>query len=248
MSTSSTWASDRIEAIKRPEASQVSVIVPGVELRPMAGGHNGARGLFTGLLSLAPGAIVSLLRAAGHRGAGRAGGRGGPRRRGSAIPPRAARRRRRDAAAAATAGEPLRRSARRAPRRAGVGRPPSRAGSTAGSSRSSSRPARRAGRGPSGSAATPSAPTFELAPHALFQDLYNAELGSRGICGGYGLFEPGAGSPAIATSSTSRSPSCREPPPASSKAGVTSCRAAPPPWSPRAVATTSSTSPSSPWP
>ena len=57
MSTSSTWASDRIETIERPETSSVSVIVPGVELRPLAGGHNGARGLFTGLLSLAPGAV-----------------------------------------------------------------------------------------------------------------------------------------------------------------------------------------------
>jgi quercetin dioxygenase-like cupin family protein len=36
------------------------------------------------------------------------------------------------------------------------------------------------------------APTFELAPRAMFQDLYNAQLGARGICGGYGLFEPGA--------------------------------------------------------
>ena len=26
----------------------------------------------------------------------------------------------------------------------------------------------------------------------MFQDLYNAELGTRGICGGHGLFEPGA--------------------------------------------------------
>jgi mannose-6-phosphate isomerase-like protein (cupin superfamily) len=33
---------------------------------------------------------------------------------------------------------------------------------------------------------------FELAPRALFQDLYGAELGTSGICGGYGLFEPGA--------------------------------------------------------
>ena len=57
MSTPSTRASDRMEAIERSEASQVTVIVPGIELRPLAGGHNGARGLFTGLLSLAPGAI-----------------------------------------------------------------------------------------------------------------------------------------------------------------------------------------------
>ena len=33
---------------------------------------------------------------------------------------------------------------------------------------------------------------FELAPKARFQDLFSAELGSEGICGGYGIFEPGA--------------------------------------------------------
>lgn len=33
---------------------------------------------------------------------------------------------------------------------------------------------------------------FALAPKAMFQDYFNLELGSRGICGGYGLFEPGA--------------------------------------------------------
>jgi quercetin dioxygenase-like cupin family protein len=33
---------------------------------------------------------------------------------------------------------------------------------------------------------------YELASRAVFQDLFGAELGSSGICGGYGLFEPGA--------------------------------------------------------
>jgi quercetin dioxygenase-like cupin family protein len=33
---------------------------------------------------------------------------------------------------------------------------------------------------------------FELAPRALFQNLFGAELGTQGICGGYGVFEPGA--------------------------------------------------------
>jgi quercetin dioxygenase-like cupin family protein len=33
---------------------------------------------------------------------------------------------------------------------------------------------------------------FELAPSAHFQDLFNADFGAQGICGGYGLFEPGA--------------------------------------------------------
>ncbi len=36
------------------------------------------------------------------------------------------------------------------------------------------------------------APVTELAPRALFQDLYNAGLGTRSLCGGHGLFEPGA--------------------------------------------------------
>src|SRR5436305_663746 len=49
-------AADRGEAIERPEAAQVTVLVPGVELRSMVGAHNAAHGLFTGLLTLAPGA------------------------------------------------------------------------------------------------------------------------------------------------------------------------------------------------
>lgn len=32
---------------------------------------------------------------------------------------------------------------------------------------------------------------FELAPSAWFQDLFDVDRGSRGICGGYGLFNPG---------------------------------------------------------
>src|SRR5262249_12603355 len=48
---------DRGEAIERPEAARITVLVPGVELRSMAGAPHGAQGLFTGLLSLAPGAF-----------------------------------------------------------------------------------------------------------------------------------------------------------------------------------------------
>ena len=62
MSTSSSRAADRDEAIERPESSRAVVVVPGVELRPMAGAHNGARGLFTGLLTLAPGASILTTR------------------------------------------------------------------------------------------------------------------------------------------------------------------------------------------
>ena len=58
MSTSTSGADDRVETIARPEASRAIVLVPGAELRPMAGAHLGARGLFTGLLTLGPGASI----------------------------------------------------------------------------------------------------------------------------------------------------------------------------------------------
>jgi quercetin dioxygenase-like cupin family protein len=39
------------------------------------------------------------------------------------------------------------------------------------------------------------APAYELAPHALFRDLFSSRIGSRGICGGYGRFDPGSSLP-----------------------------------------------------
>jgi putative monooxygenase len=39
------------------------------------------------------------------------------------------------------------------------------------------------------------AATYELSPGALFRDLFNGSLGSVGICGGYGRFEPGSSLP-----------------------------------------------------
>jgi quercetin dioxygenase-like cupin family protein len=39
------------------------------------------------------------------------------------------------------------------------------------------------------------APVYELAPRAFFRDLFARRFGSRGICGGYGLFQPGASLP-----------------------------------------------------
>ena len=58
--TPPTWASDRREAMQTQEAAKVTVLVPGVELRPLVGDHNGARNLFTGLLTLAPKASYPL--------------------------------------------------------------------------------------------------------------------------------------------------------------------------------------------
>jgi quercetin dioxygenase-like cupin family protein len=39
------------------------------------------------------------------------------------------------------------------------------------------------------------AAVYELAPRAFFRDLFARRFGSRGICGGYGIFEPGASLP-----------------------------------------------------
>jgi quercetin dioxygenase-like cupin family protein len=39
------------------------------------------------------------------------------------------------------------------------------------------------------------APVYELAPRAFFRDLFARRLGSHGVCGGYGWFEPGASLP-----------------------------------------------------
>jgi putative monooxygenase len=39
------------------------------------------------------------------------------------------------------------------------------------------------------------AAVYELAPNAFFRDLFARRLGSRGICGGYGLFQPSASLP-----------------------------------------------------
>lgn len=38
-------------------------------------------------------------------------------------------------------------------------------------------------------------PVYELAPRAFFRDLFGGRVGARGICGGYGRFEPGASLP-----------------------------------------------------
>jgi quercetin dioxygenase-like cupin family protein len=40
-----------------------------------------------------------------------------------------------------------------------------------------------------------SAPAYELAPNAIFRDLFAGRFGAKGICGGYGIFEPGASLP-----------------------------------------------------
>ncbi|MGP0063920.1 MAG: cupin domain-containing protein [Isosphaeraceae bacterium] len=191
MSTSSTGAAERSETIERPEASRAAVVVPGVELRPMVGAHNGARGLFTGLLSLAPGAsypfyarpaceAMVVLEGEAAIDVEDRRYRLGPLDAATVMPQQPRRLVNLSAdrpavlhvAMASTSAEQGWINGRFAP----VEQP---AGATG---RAGVERIRRC------ADATP----FELAPHALFQDLYNAQLGSRGICGGYGLFEPGA--------------------------------------------------------
>jgi quercetin dioxygenase-like cupin family protein len=36
---------------------------------------------------------------------------------------------------------------------------------------------------------------YALAPDAMFQDLFSSKTGSKGICGGYGVFQPGTSLP-----------------------------------------------------
>jgi quercetin dioxygenase-like cupin family protein len=191
MSTLSTWAADRDETIERPEASRASAVVPGVELRPMVGAHNGARGLFTGLLTLAPGAsypyysrpaceALVVLEGEADLDVEDRRYRLEPLDAAVVMPPQPRRLMNPSAdrpavlhvAIALGTAEQGWINGRFVP----VEQPPGATG-RAGSERIT----RRADAAP-----------FELAPRALFQDLYNAQLGSRGICGGYGLFEPGA--------------------------------------------------------
>src|SRR5262252_4578459 len=52
---------DRRELIERPEGAKPQVLVPGAELCPLVGAHDGANRLFTGLLTVAPKAALPYL-------------------------------------------------------------------------------------------------------------------------------------------------------------------------------------------
>ena len=184
-------SSDRCEAMQTQEAAKVTVLVPGVELRPLVGDHNGARNLFTGLLRLAPKASypfytrpfteVSVL-LAGEAAVDVENRRyrlrpfdamtvpaGLPRRLVSLslIHPALV-----HVSLAATSPVQTWVNGRFTP----VEQPSATTGRPGAERVCRNNPAVR----------------LELAPRALFQDLFSAELGANGICGGYGVFEPGA--------------------------------------------------------
>jgi quercetin dioxygenase-like cupin family protein len=189
--TPQAWSSDRREVMQTPDAAKVTVLVPGVELRPLVGDHNGARNLFTGLLTLAPKASyplytrpfteVSVL-VAGEAAVDVEDRRhhlgpvdaitvpaGLPRRlvNLSTVRPALI-----HVSLAATTPVQTWVNGRFTP----VEQPVGTTGRPGAERLCRNNPAVR----------------FELAPRALFQDLFSAELGAHGICGGYGVFEPGA--------------------------------------------------------
>jgi mannose-6-phosphate isomerase-like protein (cupin superfamily) len=185
------WASDRREAIERPQGAKVKQILPGVEMCALVGAHNGARGLFTGLLTLAPKAayVVYTRRYAevlvlitGEAAVDVENRRYRP---GSmdaiSIPAGLARQvvnlsGTQPALLHVAMSSPVPEQTWVNSRFTPVPQPAGITGHAGAERICFNRPSDR----------------FELAPRALFQDLYNIDLGTRGICGGYGVFEPGA--------------------------------------------------------
>jgi mannose-6-phosphate isomerase-like protein (cupin superfamily) len=190
--TQSTWeVPDRHEVIEHPGSAKVTVLVPGVELCPLVGAHNGARDLFTALLTLGPGASYRLYT--------RPIGEALILIEGDAAVDVEDRRYRLGLLDGINV-------AARMPRRVvnlSTSRPAllhvAVASETPDQTWVNGRftPVEQ----PAGAPGHPGAERvrrddpatrFELAPRALFQDLYNVDLGARGICGGHGVFQPGA--------------------------------------------------------
>jgi quercetin dioxygenase-like cupin family protein len=187
-----TWAADgRWEHIQLPVDSKTTIVVPGVELCPLVSAQSGSRDLFTALLTLSPGAsyplytrpftevLVSL--------EGTVSIEVEDRRYhlrpldAVTISPRIARR-----VVNLSSSQPAIfhvALAAGAPGQTWVN------GRFAVADQSSNETGRI---GAERVCRNDVAARFELAPFARFQDLFNADLGAQGICGGYGLFEPGA--------------------------------------------------------
>jgi len=179
------------EAIQSFETAKVQLLAPGVELRMSVGSHNGARNLFTGFVTLAPGGSYpyhvrpfseALILLEGEVAVDVEDRRYRLRPLDSITITRQTPRRLVNLSASRRAMFHLS-LASAVPDQTWVnGRftvveQPGDAIGRAGSERfCRNDPAAR----------------FELAPRALFQDLFSAELGAQGICGGYGVFEPGA--------------------------------------------------------
>ena len=69
--TQQTWAADeRREQIQRPEDGKITVVVPGIELCPLAGAHSRCSRSVHGSVNLESQGILSALCPAIHRGIG----------------------------------------------------------------------------------------------------------------------------------------------------------------------------------
>jgi mannose-6-phosphate isomerase-like protein (cupin superfamily) len=194
MTTSSrqTWATDdRRESIHRPEDGKVSVVVPGVELCSLVSSAAGARNLFTALMTLSAKAAYPLYTRPFSEALVLLEGEASVD-----VEDRSYHLKPFDAITVSA----------RAPRRVvnlSTVRPAvlhiALASSTPEQSWVNGRfvaveqPASATGQvGTEWLSRNSTAARVELAPRALFQDLFGADTGAQGICGGYGLFEPGA--------------------------------------------------------
>ena len=187
-----TWADDgRREQIQRPIDSKPTLVVPGVQLCPLVGAQSGARDLFTALLTLNPGAsyplytrpftevliliegdtVIDVEDRRYHLETFDA----------MMVPPRIPRR-----VVNLSSNQPVvfhLALAAGTPEQTWVN----------GRFAVTDQPTDGIGRiGAERICRNNPAARFDLAPLARFQDLFNADLGAQGICGGYGLFEPGA--------------------------------------------------------
>ncbi len=181
----------RQEVIQSFETATVRPLAPGVELRILVGSHNGARNLFTGLITLAPGASYPYYVRPFSEALILLGGdaavdvedrryRLGPLDSINITAQRPRRLVNLSAGSLATFHLSL---ASAVPDQTWVN----------GRFTVVERPGDAIGRAESERLCrNDPAAQFELAPRARFQDLFSAELGTQGICGGYGVFEPGA--------------------------------------------------------
>jgi quercetin dioxygenase-like cupin family protein len=185
------WASDRQEAVERPIDFKPTVLVPGVELCPLVGAHNGARNLFTGILTVAPKAVYpiytrpfaeALVLMAGEIAVDVENRRYRPGLVDAIVIPAGLSRRvvnlstNRPAVIHVAISSPAALQTWVNSRFTPVDQPASSTGHVGAEHLCRNRPADR----------------INLAPGARFQDLYDAARGATGICGGYGVFDPGA--------------------------------------------------------
>jgi mannose-6-phosphate isomerase-like protein (cupin superfamily) len=190
--TQQTWAvDDRRESVHRPEDGKISLVVPGVELCPLVGAQSGASNLFTALLTLGANASYPLYTRPVPEALVLVEGEASVD-----VEDRSYRLKPFDAVTV------LPRVPRRVVNRSAAH--PAVLHITLASSTpdqtwvngrfiAAEQPAAATGQaGTEKLCRNSTAARVELAPLARFQDLFGADLGVQGICGGYGLFEPGA--------------------------------------------------------